>query len=353
LSAKQLPSETNDPASGENQLGLNSNKHSPKRSPWLWVFSLFLATILLYLTLRGLDWAVFWETMKMGRYEILLLTIPIVSANFFIRALRWSIFLQSEKKIPIASVFWANMLGYLGNAYLPARAGELLRSGFLGIKTGLGTSFVLATALTERLLDVIALVLIGSISLLWQRQISPALADAVRLMALAGGFGLLLFIITPFQEKLILRLFGKLPLPAGISQKIAVKISRFLVGMRSLQNIRRLLTFILLTAIIWLVDGFAVSINAGVIAQNLNLGQAFILLSALGLSSAIPSTPGYVGVYQFVAVTVLIPFGFSRTGALAFILISQVINYLLVSFWGLLGLWQINKSVAQVPENKA
>ncbi len=78
--------------------------------------------------------------------------------------------------------------------------------------------------------------------------------------------------------------------------------------------------------------------------RPLNLGQALILLAALGLSSAIPSTPGYVGVYQFVAVTILVPFGFLRSEALAYILISQVVGYLQYGFWGLLGLWQINKN---------
>jgi uncharacterized protein (TIRG00374 family) len=347
LPAQRSPAETTDSAPA-------SSQPAKKRSPWLLAFSLLLAAFLLYLTLRGLDWAAFWTTIQTGHYEILFITIPIVSINYFIRALRWSIFLQAEKKVPVLSVFWANMVGYLGNAYLPARAGELLRSGFLGAKTGLGTSFVLATALAERLLDVIALVLIGSLSLLWQGQISSALASAVRLMALAGVIGLLVFILTPFQEKLILRLFGALPLSTGISEKISAQISRFLVGMRALHNLRRLLAFILLTAVIWLVDGFATTIGARIIDQNLNLGQALILLSALGLSSAIPSTPGYVGVYQFVAVAVLAPFGFSRAEALAFILISQVLNYLIVSFWGLLSLWQINKSTpAQIHQNKA
>ena len=114
--------------------------------------------------------------------------------------------------------------------------------------------------------------------------------------------------------------------------------------MRSLNNIRKLLGFIFLTAVIWLVDGFATTIGARVISQQLNLGQALILLSALGLSSAIPSTPGYIGVYQFAAVSVLVPFGFPRAEALAFILISQVMNYLTVSVFGLVGLWQMNKS---------
>ncbi len=70
---------------------------------------------------------------------------------------------------------------------------------------------------------------------------------------------------------------------------------------------------------------------------------SFVLLAAWGLSSAVPSTPGYVGVYQFVAVTVLTPFGISKADALAFILISQILGYLIFGFWGILSLWQFNK----------
>jgi len=92
------------------------------------------------------------------------------------------------------------------------------------------------------------------------------------------------------------------------------------------------------------VDAVANVIGVHIIGQGLNIGQSLILLAALGLSSAIPSTPGYIGVYQFVAVTVLVPFGFSKPDALAYILISQVIGYLVISFWGLIGLWQINKA---------
>jgi uncharacterized protein (TIRG00374 family) len=342
------------PAPAETTRGVphNDPRRSRRRSLWVLLFSLILASVLLYFTLRGLDWAAFWKTIRNGHYEFLLLVIPIGSANYFIRALRWSIFVSSEKKIPILSVFWANMVGYMGNAYLPARAGELLRSAFLGEKSGLGTSFILATALVERILDAIALVLIGSISLLWLGNISPWLANAVRIMALAGLLGLAVIVAAPFQEKLIQRLFGWLPLPAKISKFVSNQITRFLVGMRCLQSGRRLLTFILLTAVIWLVDAVGATIGVRIISQTLSLGQALILLSALGLSSAVPSTPGYVGVYQFVAVAVLVPFGFSRSDALAYILISQILGYLVVSFWGLLGLWQLNKYHVQTTYRK-
>jgi uncharacterized protein (TIRG00374 family) len=236
------------------------------------------------------------------------------------------------------------MVGYMGNAYLPARAGELLRSAFLGQKGALGTSFVLATALSERILDAVTLVLIGSVSLISQGSMPPALANGVRVMAVAGLLGLAVILLAPFQESRIVRILGRLPLPEKISQTISRHTVRFLSGMRSLQNAPRMLTFAGLTAIVWLIDALGACVGARIISQTLSLSQALVLLAALGLSSAIPSTPGYVGVYQFVAVTVLVPFGFSRSDALAYILISQVFNYVVVSFWGLLGLWQLNRS---------
>jgi glycosyltransferase 2 family protein len=338
LCADQTPSEAfrSEPPSTRRALG-----HRPPLVLWL---SFPLAGVLLYLTLRGLDWAAFWLALKNGHYAFLFLTIPIASLSYFIRALRWSVLVRSEGDVPVLSVFWANMVGYMGNAYLPARAGELMRSAFLGQKKGLGTTFVLATALSERILDAVTLVLIGSASLLSQGQLPPALTGAVRLMAVAACIGLTIIIAAPFQERLILRAFGRLPLPTVVSQRIAPQIGRFLVGMRSLQNVRRMLAFVLLSGVIWLMDAIGASVAARIIAQSLAMGQALILLAAMGLSSAIPSTPGYVGVYQFVAVTVLVPFGFSRTDALAYILILQVMNYAVVTFWGLLGLWGLNRS---------
>jgi uncharacterized protein (TIRG00374 family) len=315
-----------------------------RRPAWALAFGFLLAAVLLYFTLRGLDWSTFWLEIRGGQYEILLLTIPIASINYFIRALRWRILVQSQGRISALSVFWANMVGYLGNAYMPARAGELLRSAYLGQKSGSGISFVLATALTERILDVLALVLIGSVSLAFQVELSGVLLIAVRTMAVAALVGLLVVYLVPFFEAPLARLLGMLPIPAGLRENIILQFQRFLVGMRSLQSLRRFCFFTLLTTVIWLIDGLGNMLGVQIIGQSLSLGQALIFLAALGLSSAIPSTPGYVGVYQFVAVAVLVPFGFTKADALAYILISQVINYLVVTFWGLIGLWQVNRA---------
>ena len=98
--------------------------------------------------------------------------------------------------------------------------------------------------------------------------------------------------------------------------------------------------------------GYGVALHTGLGAHALGLTipmpVAFLLIAGLGLGSALPSTPGYVGIYQFVAVSVLTPFGFSRTNAIAYILLAQALSYTLVAFWGSLGFWHYRR-IAAIP----
>jgi uncharacterized membrane protein YbhN (UPF0104 family) len=111
--------------------------------------------------------------------------------------------------------------------------------------------------------------------------------------------------------------------------------------MRAFQHVGRGVGFAALTAVIWSADSLVLILVAQAFHLSLAPAQALLMVAALGLSSAVPSTPGYVGIYQFVAVTVLAPFGFTRDDALAFILAAQAVIYLVVIVWGPLGLWAL------------
>jgi len=41
---------------------------------------------------------------------------------------------------------------------------------------------------------------------------------------------------------------------------------------------------------------------------------------------------------------VLTPFGFSRTDAIAYILVAQALMYIVIGFWGSLGLWRYRRA---------
>jgi len=46
-------------------------------------------------------------------------------------------------------------------------------------------------------------------------------------------------------------------------------------------------------------------------------------------------------VYQFVAVAVLVPLGYPRSGVLAYIIVAQALSYAIITVWGLFGLWRL------------
>jgi glycosyltransferase 2 family protein len=172
------------------------------------------------------------------------------------------------------------------------------------------------------------------------------LMTSVQVMALLGGVGALGLFVAPRLEKHLLRAIGWLPMRSSWQMRAQSMLQQFLLGMRSLQNPGRATQFVVLTVAIWLVDAGVAMVVAQALGLHLSLTQALLLLAALGLSSAAPSTPGYVGIYQFVAVTVLMPFDFSRNQALVYIIMFQLVTYLVVSIWGGLGLWLLSRSKA-------
>lgn len=319
-----------------------SDSKSIKRPVWYWILAGIIAVILLILAIKGVSWEEMIDTVRRSDPVIILLVISLTTINLFFRGIRWGILISGEKPLQPMTMFWATNDGYLGNALLPARAGELIRSAIVGIKTGIGTSFVFATALTERIVDAGVLVLIGMILLPGVSGLPASIPIALRVMAVVAAAGLLLILVFPLIEKFVRKSLTKLPIPEGWKAKLDGILGRFVLGTRAFVNPARAAGFLGLTPIIWLLDGFITVELAKAMSLSLSLSQALLLMVALGLASALPSTPGYVGIYQFVATTVLPVFGMTKSEALTFILCYQALGVIVYLFWGLISLPVLN-----------
>jgi glycosyltransferase 2 family protein len=314
-----------------------------KRGPaWSLVVSLAFSGILLFLAVRGVDWTQVLETLRRGRVDLLALSCLILTISYVVRGQRWRLVLSAERRIASMTVFSATMAGYLGNSVLPARAGELLRSVLLGRRAGLSTSYVLATALLERLADVVALVILGLVALLVLSTAPDWLLNAAAIVGMIALAGLAVTRFLPHIDRRPIGPLARLPVPVPLRTWFIAVSSQFVLGLSALRNSGRGWYFAALTALIWMLDvTFAVTVGRA-FDLPLFVPQAMLLLAALGLASAVPSTPGYVGVYQFVAVTVLVPIGFFRDQALALVIGLQGVVFGVEIVWGTLGLWYLS-----------
>lgn len=309
------------------------------RKFWSWILSILVSGILLYEALRGVAWAAVWHTIATAQWRYIAAGSATTCLSFFLRSLRWRILLNAEAGLPVSTVFWANMVGYLGNTFLPARAGEVIRSLLISNRSALSRTYVLTTALSERLMDVIALVLCSSVVLLGVRNKPVWMGKASGAMAVLAGAGALVIMILPHTGNLVETAIRHVPLPESIRLRLQSLAKQVLLGLRAFHHWVRFAGFTLLTAVIWSTDACGTILGAKGLGLSISFPVALLLLSAMGLGSALPSTPGYVGVYQFVAVTVLTPFGIGRDAALAYILVVQAVTYVLVPLLGLPGLY--------------
>jgi len=321
---------------------------APPRSNFVhWAIALLLAAILLYYSLRGIDWSQVWTTLKSTRLEYVGWMILATTVSLLLRAYRWCVLLRAGGRVPFSTAFWATCAGYFGNNYLPARAGELIRTMAVDAETGIGRPFVLTTALAERITDAISLVLISSLVLLTLPVRPGWYETAAKPFAIIGICGAIGIAILPKFEPLWHSLLARVPVPERFRGKVTHILEQILAGLRAFHDVRRLVTFLGLTAMIWFMDAVGAILGARSLDMNLSLPVAYLLLTGLGLGSALPSTPGFVGIYQFVAVEVLTPFGFARAPVIAYTLLLQVLNYISTGIWGMFALLRFRKRKAR------
>ncbi len=306
-----------------------------------WAVSFLLAGVLLYFSLRHVDWARVWHTIAAAQWRYLAAATCFTIFSFFLRSVRWRILLNAETWFSIPTVFWANMAGYMGNNFLPARAGELIRSYLISNRSSLSKTYVLTTALSERLMDVIALVLWSSLVLLGVNPKPRWMQDLSRTMAIVAGAGAFTIMLLPHTGSLVETLLQRIPLPQRWRAPLMRLAEQVLLGLRAFHDWGRFSGFVALTVVIWMSDAFGTIVGARALGITISFRVAMLLLTALGLGSALPSTPGYVGIYQFVAVTVLTPFGVGRDEALAYILVAQAMASVVILATGLPGLYQL------------
>lgn len=304
-----------------------------------WAVSILVSAVLLYGALRGVEWRRVWNIVVHADLRYLATGTAIACFSFFLRSLRWRILLNAEARLRVATVFWANMSGYLGNSFLPARAGEVIRSVLISGRSGLSKTYVLTTALSERMMDAIALVLFSSIVLLgvnpkpaWMRDVSGGLT-------IAAAAGALCVIVLPHSGGLLESMMKRIPQPAAIRTPLLRLVGQILLGLRAFHDWGRLAGFSALTVAIWVSDSVGTMVGTYALGLHVGFPAAVLLLAGMGLGSALPSTPGYVGVYQFAAVSILPLFGVPRDGALAYSLVAQASSYVLVLAWGLPGFY--------------
>ena len=119
-----------------------------------------LAVGLIAVFLRNADLGRVWSAVAAARADFLALSVVLTALTFVIRAERWQYLLEPLGPTRFRIVFRTTVIGFAASAVLPARAGEVIRPYLLARQEGLSATAAFATILVERMLDLVAVLLL-------------------------------------------------------------------------------------------------------------------------------------------------------------------------------------------------
>lgn len=311
---------------------------------WWWLLTCILASGTLVLALRDVDLSRSLAMAQRANMFLLALAGAAISGSYVMRALRWHVLLVNEHIIERRIVFWATTVGYLGNSILPARAGDIIRSIIVSYWAGVSKSVVLTSVVVERIAEVSGIALISLLTLSLTKEVPGWISSAMKPMAVLAGVGVATLFFVPHVGDRLAKSLPNLPVPFNYRNRVMHSTQQVLRGFRTLHRVPQMIRLIVATSVIWFLETLFTILIAQALGLTFSALTALLLLCALSLASVVPSTPGYVGIFQFVAVTLLTPFGVSADAAIAYIVVFQLIQYVVVAFWGSIGLWRLSAS---------
>jgi len=294
------------------------------------VLSLGISALFVWLSLRHTDVHAVGRAMaeadprRVAEYVAVLLVVHVV------RTVRWGILLQPLGRVSFKRLNSASAVGWMLLMLLPLRLGEFARPLLIarpppGGGAPLRRSGALASIVVERIVDGIAIGLVGIVSLrLLGRSASGRYVEFARsasVLVALGFFALCVALVLAvlFRER-ALRLADRMlrPLSARIAERVSGMLDAF-IGAVHLGSGWGLLGFFALTALYWALYGWGMGLLAPAFGfTGLTPLMLAVILTIQVVGVMVPAGPGMLGTLQFFTQAGLSLFaadGFSARGA--------------------------------------
>lgn len=302
----------------------------------LWL-GLLISLGFIALAVRGQDLGRVRAALGAADYRYLPLALVLYFAGVLLRALRWRYLLAPVRPLRARDLFPIVVIGYMANNILPWRIGEVVRSYVLRVREGVPTTASLATIAVERIFDgltMLAFLLLASLVVPLDAQIRRGAIGAAITFAVA--IGALIAIVASDSLRVRLLALVTRPLPAALGARLAALVESFVGGLRILRSFNEMVLVASCSLLAW---GLESSMYL-VIAQGfrLPLGPAGVLMATAvaNLATLIPSTPGYIGVFESgIGAVVSGLLGYEREVALSYAIVVHAALYFPITLWGL------------------
>ncbi len=311
-------------------------------------------------------------------YLWMLPAVFLVLVSFFIRALRWQFILAASHKIGIWRAFHPMMIGFMINCILPGRLGEFARPAILQKKAKVPFATGIATVAAERIFDVgtlvaFAVITFAAIDINPELEITfgdfqlnrgtlEVLFSRIILMGIVLIAGMIVVSIDSTRRAIqrailalpVLIFFAAESTKTKLRVKVCERLTRFIdniaLGFTLVKDPKKIIICSFYSFLVWIIAAFSYYVfSLGSPGFHLSYTEMFAVMVIICLFIALPSAPGFWGLWEAGGVFAMALFGVPSNAAAGFTLANHAVQMFPVIIVGLISaiitsvnIWQVS-----------
>lgn len=314
------------------------------KSGWRGLVGFLLSAALLAWVLRDVSPAAVWAELSRADPWLFFWSTVAATVIFPVRALRWRVILEPvAPDVPFGPLWRATAIGMMINNVLPARAGEVARAFALTRevpKVPFSTS--VASLVVDRLFDAVVLLALGLVAIM--DPVFPGnatiagqpLADwAVGGIALTVALLAVVYLLVFFPRALIVtfEILSRRISPK-LEERGRVALQRFSDGLSVMRSPRRFVLVFAWTLVHWLINGLGTWLGFLAVGIDLPFSAALFVQTVTAFGVALPSAPGFFGVFEAIAVLTLAVYGVSAALATSWAIGFHILTFIPITLMG-------------------
>lgn len=316
---------------------------------WRNALGLVVSAGFLVWALRGVEFAVVWERLRTANLPLFFLSAFLATVIFAIRALKWRVILDPvAPALPFGPLWRATTIGMMINNLVPARVGEIARAYVLTReRREVRFTASVASLAVDRIFDAAVLFTLLFLAMLDPRFPTGA-AQAEKVRGGAGFAVVLMFVglaglyaLATKPERFERWLAGLLRAVAPRFEPKALEmLHQFSSGLGVLRSPRRFALVLGWTVLHWLVNAAAFSLGFEAVGIEVPFTAALFLQGVIAIGVAIPSSPGFFGVFEAFAIVGLGVYGIANDLAVTWAIGFHLLSFIPIT---LIGAWYFSR----------
>ena len=270
-----------------------------------------LAAALMAWVFRSTDLASVWTEIGQARADLIGASVAGVAVAYVVRVKRWQLLLAPLGAVGFRAATRATVIGFASSTIVP-RLGEVVRPYLLARREQLSMSATLATIVVERLLDMLAVILLFGLFLLAFSSQLPSTDEQVLGALKAGGLavavgaGVVLTLVSAAARRpewvVAIAAWAERRAPHGPGATASRFITRFSAGLGAARDPGRLLQAVLWSLLMWLLVSATAWWGCRAFGIALPPSGGLLLMALMALGVAVPTPAGVGGFHAAVQV---------------------------------------------------